>query len=76
MEPRTLSYDEERTVEGPWGIAVVWLGLARIASLLSIRFKMSAARVEILTGIAAGNLSAADEIIRKLKSVELLMRCP
>ena len=42
-------------MENPWGIAAVWLGLALIASLLSIRFKMSVALVEILVGIAAGN---------------------
>lgn len=40
-----------------WGIAAVWLGLALVASLLSIRFKMSVALVEILVGIAAGNLA-------------------
>jgi len=40
-----------------WGIAAVWLGLALVASLLSIRFKMSVALVEILVGIVAGNLS-------------------
>jgi len=39
-----------------WGIAAIWLGLALVASLLSIRFKMSVALVEILVGIAAGNL--------------------
>jgi len=43
-------------VEGTWGIAAVWLGLALVASLLSIRFKMSVALVEILVGIMAGNL--------------------
>ncbi|MCR4415497.1 MAG: cation:proton antiporter [Thermoguttaceae bacterium] len=40
-----------------WGIAAVWVGLALVASLLSIRFKMSVALVEILVGIAAGNLA-------------------
>lgn len=44
-------------MEGTWGIAAVWLGLALIASLISIRFKMSVALVEILVGIAAGNLA-------------------
>ncbi len=39
-----------------WGIAAIWLGLALVASLLSIRFKVSVALVEILVGIAAGNL--------------------
>jgi Kef-type K+ transport system membrane component KefB len=44
-------------MELTWGIAAVWLGLALVASLLSIRFKMSVALVEILVGIAAGNLA-------------------
>ena len=44
-------------MEGTWGIAAVWLGLALVASLLSIRFKMSVALVEILVGVAAGNLA-------------------
>ena len=43
-------------MELTWGIAAIWLGLALVASLLSIRFKMSVALVEILVGIAAGNL--------------------
>jgi len=43
-------------MEQTWGIAAVWLGLALVASLLSIRFKLSVALVEILVGIAAGNL--------------------
>ena len=48
---------EESPMELTWGIAAVWLGLALVASLLSIRFKMSVALVEILVGIAAGNLA-------------------
>jgi Kef-type K+ transport system membrane component KefB len=40
-----------------WETAAVWLGLALVASLLSIRFKMSVALVEILVGVAAGNLA-------------------
>jgi Kef-type K+ transport system membrane component KefB len=40
-----------------WGIAAVWIGLALLASLLSIRFNLSVALVEILIGIAAGNLA-------------------
>ena len=44
-------------MEGTWGIAAVWLGLALVASLLSIRFKMNVALVEILVGVAAGNLA-------------------
>src|SRR6266568_3767747 len=43
-------------MESSWGIAAVWMGLAVLASLLSIRFNVSVALVEILVGIAAGNL--------------------
>jgi Kef-type K+ transport system membrane component KefB len=44
-------------MEISWGIAAVWIGLALLASLISIRFKLSVALVEILIGIAAGNLA-------------------
>ncbi len=44
-------------MELTWGIAAIWLGLALVASMLSIRFKMSVALVEILVGIVAGNLA-------------------
>src|SRR5947209_13633362 len=44
-------------MEQSWGIAAVWMGLALLASLISIRFKLSIALVEILVGIAAGNLA-------------------
>ncbi len=44
-------------MENSWGIATIWVGLALIASLLSIRFKLSVALVEILVGILAGNLA-------------------
>jgi Kef-type K+ transport system membrane component KefB len=40
-----------------WGIAAVWMGLALLASFVSIRFNLSVALVEILVGIAAGNLA-------------------
>ena len=39
-------------------VAAVWMGLALLASLLSIRFRLSVALVEILVGIAAGNVAA------------------
>ena len=42
-------------MELTWGIAAIWLGLALVASLLSIRFKMSVALVEIMVGVVAGN---------------------
>ena len=40
-----------------WGTAAVWMGLALLASFISIRFKLSIALVEILVGAAAGNLA-------------------
>lgn len=43
-------------IENSWGIATVWMGLALLASFISIRFNLSVALVEILVGIAAGNL--------------------
>jgi len=44
-------------MENSWGIAAVWMGLALLASLLSIRFNLSVALVEILVGIVAGNVA-------------------
>jgi Kef-type K+ transport system membrane component KefB len=44
-------------MESSWGIAALWMGLALVASLLAIRFRMSIALVEILVGIAAGNIA-------------------
>jgi Kef-type K+ transport system membrane component KefB len=44
-------------MDNNWGVAAVWMGLALVASLLSIRFNLSVALVEILVGIAAGNLA-------------------
>jgi Kef-type K+ transport system membrane component KefB len=44
-------------MDNSWGIAAVWMGLALFASLLSIRFNLSVALMEILVGIAAGNVA-------------------
>jgi Kef-type K+ transport system membrane component KefB len=44
-------------METSWSLAAIWMGLALLASFLSIRFKLSIALVEILVGIAAGNLA-------------------
>jgi Kef-type K+ transport system membrane component KefB len=38
-----------------WLIAALWMGMAFIASLISIRIGISVALVEILVGVAAGN---------------------
>jgi Kef-type K+ transport system membrane component KefB len=38
-----------------WFIAAIWMGLAFIASIVSIRLRVSVALIEILIGIIAGN---------------------
>jgi Kef-type K+ transport system membrane component KefB len=44
-------------MENNLGIAAVWMGLALLASLLAIRFRLSVALVEILVGMVAGNVA-------------------
>lgn len=44
-----------------WFIACIWMGLALVASLISIRAGISVALVEILVGIVAGNLAVSFE---------------
>jgi Kef-type K+ transport system membrane component KefB len=39
-----------------WFIAAIWMGLALVASLISIRAGISVALVEIAVGVAAGNI--------------------
>src|SRR5438045_5168164 len=48
-------------LENIWLIAAVWMGLALIGSLVSIRTGISVALVEILVGIVAGNLAVGLE---------------
>lgn len=48
-------------LENIWFIAAVWMGLALLASLISIRTGISVALVEILVGIVAGNLAVGLE---------------
>jgi Kef-type K+ transport system membrane component KefB len=43
-------------MENIWFIAAVWVGLALLASLISIRIGISVALVEIVVGVAAGNI--------------------
>jgi Kef-type K+ transport system membrane component KefB len=38
-----------------WFVAAIWMGLALIASIVSIRLKIAVALIEILIGIIAGN---------------------
>jgi len=42
-------------LENVWFIAAIWMGLAFVASLISIRLGVSVALVEILVGVIAGN---------------------
>jgi Kef-type K+ transport system membrane component KefB len=47
--------------ENIWFVAAVWMGLALVASLISIRTGVSVALVEILVGVFAGNLAVGLE---------------
>src|SRR2546430_324491 len=48
-------------LENIWFIAAVWMGLALLASLISIRTGISVALVEILVGVVVGNLAVGSE---------------
>ncbi|MGD1087016.1 MAG: cation:proton antiporter, partial [Verrucomicrobiota bacterium] len=43
-----------------WFIAAIWMGLALLASLVSIRVGLSVALIEIVVGVAAGNIHFGD----------------
>ena len=42
-------------LENIWFVAAIWMGLAFVASLISIRLGVSVALIEILIGVIAGN---------------------
>ena len=44
-----------------WFIACIWMGLALVASLISIRTGISVALIEIVVGLVAGNLAVSFE---------------
>jgi Kef-type K+ transport system membrane component KefB len=44
-----------------WFIAAVWMGLALLASLISIRTGISVALIEIVVGVVVGNLAVGFE---------------
>jgi len=46
--------------DNPWSIAALWMGLALIASVVSIRVGISVALIEIVVGVAAGNIHFSD----------------
>ncbi len=43
-----------------WGVAAIWLGLAVLATLLSVAFRLSVALTEIVVGVAAGAVLGRD----------------
>lgn len=43
-------------MELTWPVATIWIGMALLATLMSVRLGMSVALVEICVGIAGGNL--------------------
>src|ERR1700685_3555168 len=44
------------SLNNSYGIATLWIGLAFVASLISVRIGLSVALVEILLGVLGGNL--------------------
>ena len=43
-------------MESIWGTAAIWVGMALVATLISVRLGVSVALVEICVGVAGGNL--------------------
>jgi Kef-type K+ transport system membrane component KefB len=64
-KPRELMTPPKRKeffmFENIWFIASIWMGLALIGSLISIRTGISVALLEILVGVVAGNLAVGLE---------------
>lgn len=48
--------EAERAMQNVWLASAVWLGLALLASIISIRVAMSVALIEIMVGAVAGNV--------------------
>jgi Kef-type K+ transport system membrane component KefB len=49
-------HSQEFFMENIWFVAAIWMGLAFLASLISIRVGISVALIEILVGVVAGNI--------------------
>src|SRR2546428_1523107 len=56
MTPANAVWRELPMLENIWFIAAIWMALAFVASLVSIRLGISVALIEILVGVAAGNI--------------------
>jgi len=55
MSPATIhqKLKESRSMENVWVLAALWVGLALVATLLAIWFKISTALSEIVVGTVA-----------------------
>src|SRR5205807_154819 len=64
-KPRELMTPSNRKeffmLDNIWFIAAVWMGLALLASLISIRTGISVALIEIVVGVVVGNLAVGFE---------------
>jgi Kef-type K+ transport system membrane component KefB len=58
--------------ENIWFIAAIWMGLAFVASLISIRTGISVALVEILVGVGAGNFLGIHETTEWINFLAML----
>lgn len=56
--------------ENIWYVAAIWMGLAFVASLVSIRTGISVALVEIVVGVVVGNISLGGGSHHLLKTTE------
>ena len=64
-----VSFGSNEAFQNIWFVATVWMGLALLASLISIWAGISVALIEILVGVLAGNflhLTASNEWINFL----------
>jgi len=60
------------TPDNIWFIAAIWMGLAFIASLISIRIGISVALVEIVVGVIAGNFLGIHETTQWIDFLAML----
>jgi len=59
-------------LENIWFVAAIWMGLALVASLISIRLGISVALIEILIGVIAGNFLGIHEAPEWIKFLAML----
>jgi len=58
--------------ENIWFIAAIWMGLAFLASLISIRVGISVALIEILVGVIVGNIGGEHHILKTTEWINFL----